>query len=84
MSEHTDVLEARKNVLTNQLRQLDEARDTIDGERDRENGDLTYEDRDGEWVVWVDGEWWSFDEAEDLTRAGLHEVDVELEEAGIL
>lgn len=84
MSDHTDALERRKETLTTQLRQLDEARDTANGDRDREDGDLTVRaDSDGH-VVLVDGEWWTFDEAESLTRAGLHEVDTELGAAGVL
>lgn len=88
--EYPAALLERKQHLTEQLRRIDEAVDTATGEREEAEGDWPV--RRG-WdamtaaprvEVQIDGEWHEVEEAETLTRAGLHEVDQGLEDLGLL
>ena len=80
---------AAKRTLTGQLRKIDEAVDTANGDRVAKPNDGTWPWRftthePAEVEVQVDGVWWLAWEAVELTRAGLHATDLALEEAGWL
>lgn len=78
----------RKRTLSTQLRRIDDALDTARGDReaDPQGRDLPWRwDRDADLVlVTIEGVEYGVPAAEELTRAGLHECDVVLEEAGWL
>lgn len=74
---------ARKGALTTQLRELDDAHATAKGDREGPSPfPARRHDLFGHQYL-VDGLWYMYDRAEELTRAALHQVDVELEALGV-